>query len=82
LSENIPSAESTYKQGLKKAFEADAIADNPRLANEGVDVGELSRTENPKDAEVGLRIIKKNVKVPASWLNNSGMKDDGKPKKI
>ena len=81
LSENIPSAESTYKHGLKKAFESDAIADNLRLANEDAELGELSRTENPKESDVGLRIIKKNVKVPASWLNNSGVKDDGKPPK-
>lgn len=81
LSEKIPSAESTYKQGLKKAFEADAIEDNPRLANEDADAGELSRTENPKESDVGLRIIKKNIKVPASWLNNSGVRGDGKPPK-
>ncbi len=82
LSENIPSAENTYKEGLKKAFEADAIADNPRLANEDADVGELSRTEKPKESDVALRIIKKNIKVPSSLLNNRGVMDEGKPKKI
>jgi hypothetical protein len=82
LSEGIPSAESTYKEGLKKAFEADAIADNPRLTNEDADAGELSRTENPKESDVGLRIIKKNIKVPARWLTKSSVMDDGKPKKI
>ena len=82
LSQNISSAESTYKEGLKKAFEAEAIADNPRLAHDDADVGELSRTENPKDSDVGLRIIKKSMKIPASWLSNSGVMDDGKPKKI
>ena len=82
LSENIPSAENTYKEGLKKAFEADAIADNPRLANEDADVGELSRTEKPKESDVALRIIKKNIKVASSLLNNRGVMDEGKPKKI
>jgi hypothetical protein len=82
LSQNISSAENTYKEGLKKAFEAEAIADNPRLAHDDADVGELSRTENPKDSDVGLRIIKKSIKVPASWLSNSSVMDGGKPKKI
>lgn len=80
LGEEIQSAESTYRKGLKKAFESDPIADNPRLANESADIGELSRTENPKEADVGFRIVKKNIKVPASSLKNSGVNDGNKPK--
>ncbi len=81
LSEKIQSAETNHKKGLKKAFEADAIEDNPRLAREDADVGELSRTENPRESDVGLQVLKKNIKIPASWLNNSGVKGDGKPQK-
>jgi hypothetical protein len=53
-----------------------------KSATEDADAGELSRTENPKDSDVGLRIIKKSMKIPPSWLSNSGVMDDGKPKKI
>ena len=80
LGDAIQSAESTYKKGLKKAFEADAIEDSSRPRHDEADAGEISRTENPNESDVGLRIIKKNIKVPASLLKNAGAKSGGSRK--
>ena len=81
LGEQIQSAESIHKKGLKKAFEADAIEDNSGPQHEDADAGEISRTENPNEADVGLRIIKKSIKVPASLLKNAGAKSGGGSRK-
>ena len=81
LDEQIQSAESIYKKALKNAFEADPIEGGSRPVHEEADFGEISKTENPNDDDVGLRIIKKSVKVSTSLLKRTDVKGDSKPKK-